>query len=179
VLTGSPVFKSLSATILPFGFAAIDPGPRPHWHPAAGIRRIDWISLGIGIFGTIITVAALIYAFRAARDADKAASRAESLLLRLVVLPFRQLDRRHAQLTDDEANLVDAVYEATDHGKSTATRQDIALFTEHKSPPAAVELAFLADNGWIVQNGDRWTFVEDRIPFMQFLSQARFELEQM
>ena len=138
------------------------------------------IDATVGVVGLLVSVTALIYSIIAARQATKAANRASALLSRLVVYPFRELDRRHAALAPNEVMLLRAIYDISKLRKAPITRVSLQEQMPRGSRVSQEAIKKLAEDGWIVlpqEDSGGFLINSDRAPYLAFLVHAESELQ--
>ena len=145
----------------------IAPVPSPTPFPAgeAVVTNLDLISLSVGLLSAGITIAALVYAVKASRAANRAAEQSHELLTRLVVEPLRDLDRSYAKLNAEERRIVSTLHHLS-RGSEWVSREDLSA--DLGEPVGTDQLAILAEEGWVKDSNGRWRINDERAHYMNF-----------
>lgn len=119
------------------------------------------ISFIIGIISLIITIAALVYAYIAA-------SKSEKLLKRLVVYPYRELDKNIQGLMLIDKERLFELFEK--FGRNSFTEEEVKkIFPLHI---LEISLKTLVENRWLIKKDRIYTINGDRIPYLNFYMES-------
>ena len=129
---------------------------------------LDWINIVVGVIGLLLALVSIFYSVRAAHEATKAAESASTLLTRLVVYPFRELDGNYATLTDNEAEVLLRIFELSKLRKSPLTLAQVRenMPSGARIPQGSLEL--LAERGWLTKQPSGFGLNPERGPYLTF-----------
>src|SRR6266508_5475960 len=103
---------------------------------------MDALSLSLSIVGIVASVVGVFYAALAARRSD-------SLLRRLVVYPFRELDVAFARLNEGEQSVVKTLFDRTQSGSAPLTETILAEVSAEFPDAGSAMMTFLVRENWL------------------------------
>lgn len=135
--------------------------------------KLDWFNTAVGVVGLLLAVVGILYSMRAAKEATKAAERASTLLTRLVVYPFRELDGNYATLTQKETEILVKMFDVAKFRKSPLTVDQVRELMPNGARIPQESLELLVDRGWLAKHPSGFGVNAERIPYLTFLDQAK------
>ncbi len=122
-------------------------------------------SFWIGLVALLVTIGAFVFAFISA-------SRADILLKRLVIYPFRDLDQAWASLKESERQFILNLFRRTNMGKGTLSIEAMEDFATTSQEYRKEMLNFLIERGWIDRTDAGIKIHGDKSPYLNFIMEA-------
>lgn len=133
---------------------------------------LNWFNTAVGAVGLLLAVIGILYSMRAAKEATSAAKHASTLLTRLVVYPFRELDGNYATLTQNETEVLQKIFDVAKLRKSPLTLDQVRQVVLNGTRLSNESLELLVDRGWLTKLPNGFTVNAERIPYLTFLDQV-------